>query len=272
MNPLKTKSPNDKPVLHILASGSKGNCCCVETEKELVFIDAGIPAKQLLKFIEDTGKSLEECYFFVTHEHGDHVGGLIKLSQRHAPRIFASEGTLNCLNWKGIPRKHLTTISKDKLYSFHSFSLSAFKICHDAYEPFGYTLNTGGTTFGILTDCGNITKRIISAISGVNNLILEANYDPVMLERGPYAEMLKRRIASAKGHLSNPDACETLARLAGGALKECHFGHVSETNNDYEALEQLALFCQNSYGIKVDVLRQKTYYSYESADCYAVTE
>jgi phosphoribosyl 1,2-cyclic phosphodiesterase len=251
-----------KTDLHILSSGSKGNCYCIETEKELIFIDAGVPTRYLLKFIENSGKALGDIYFFITHEHTDHISGLLRFCQHNSPRIFASEGTVSCLNWKGIPRKYLTPISKDKLYTFPSFSLSAFKISHDAYEPFGYTLNTGETTFGILTDCGRITKRILEALGEVNTLILEANYDPDMLENGPYAERLKKRITSSKGHLSNLDACNILAHLSKGALKECHFGHVSEANNDYALLERLARFCQKSFGIKTDVLRQKTYYNY----------
>jgi phosphoribosyl 1,2-cyclic phosphodiesterase len=264
MTPQNTSCLKDQAVLHILSSGSKGNCCCIETEKELIFIDAGISTKYLLKFVEKSGKSLDDCYFFITHEHGDHISGLKTLSQYYSPNIFASEGTLNFLNWKGVPRKFLTPLQKDKLYTFSSFSISAFKTYHDAYEPFGYTLNTSGMSFGILTDCGKITKHILEALSDANTLILEANYDPEMLENGPYVEWLKKRIFSDKGHLSNLDACGVLARLAGGALKECHWGHISETNNNYDMLEQLAQFCQNSYGIKVDVLRQKTYYNYSS--------
>ncbi|MDR2104215.1 MAG: MBL fold metallo-hydrolase [Deferribacteraceae bacterium] len=252
----------DQGVLHILSSGSKGNCCCIETERELIFIDAGVGVRSLLRFIGDSGKSVDDAYFFITHEHGDHISGLHKFCQRFTPKIFASEGTVNSLNWKGIPRKCLTPISSGKLYGFPSFCISAFNTSHDAYEPFGYTLTVGESQYGILTDCGKVTKRLIDAISGVNTLILEANYDANMLENGPYEERLKKRIASSKGHLSNLDACNILARLSGGALRECHFGHVSETNNSYELLDQLAAFCQKSFGVKVDVLRQRTYYSY----------
>jgi phosphoribosyl 1,2-cyclic phosphodiesterase len=252
-------------VLHVLASGSSGNCCCIETEKALVFIDAGVGAKRLRKFIENSGKSLDECYFFITHEHGDHISGLLTFCRFYTPKIYASEGTLQRLNWKGIPRKCLTALQKDKLYRFASFSVSAFNTHHDACEPFGYTVTAGETTFGVLTDCGRVTENILESISDVTHLILEANYDPELLANGPYVKSLKKRIASNKGHLSNDDACGVLAGLAGGALKECHFGHVSEKNNDYSLLARLAEFCQKLYGIKVDVLRQKTYYNYDPA-------
>jgi phosphoribosyl 1,2-cyclic phosphodiesterase len=252
-------------VLHVLASGSSGNCCCIDTGKALVFIDAGVGAKRLRKFIENSGKSLDECYFFITHEHGDHISGLSTFCRFYTPKIYASEGTVQSLNWKGIPRKCLTALQKDTSYRFASFSVSAFKTYHDAYEPFGYTVRAGETNFGVLTDCGMITESILKSISDVTHLILEANYDPEMLANGPYIKLLKDRIASNKGHLSNDDACRVLAGLARGALKECHFGHVSEKNNDYVLLARLAEFCQKLYGIKVDVLRQKTYYNYDSS-------
>jgi phosphoribosyl 1,2-cyclic phosphodiesterase len=253
-------------VLHVLASGSSGNCCCIETGKALVFIDAGVGLKHLMKFIGNSGKSLDESYFFITHEHGDHISGLLDICRRfYYPKIYASEGTIHSLGWKGIPNFCMKPLKKNKPYRFPSFSVTAFKTHHDAYEPYGYTVQTERTTFGVLTDCGMITESILKSISDVTHLILEANYDPEMLANGPYIKFLKDRIASPKGHLSNDDACRVLAGLAGGALKECHFGHVSEKNNDYALLARLADFCQKLYGIKVDVLRQKTYYSYDPA-------
>jgi phosphoribosyl 1,2-cyclic phosphodiesterase len=252
-------------ILHVLASGSSGNCCCIETAKALVFIDAGVSLTRLIKFVRNSGKSFDDSYFFITHEHGDHIKGLLDLSRIYTPKIYASEGTAKSLNWKGIPSFLIKPLKKNLPYRFPSFSVSAFKTHHDAHEPYGYKVKTRGTTFGVLTDCGMITESILDSISDVTHLILEANYDPEMLANGPYIKLLKDRIASSKGHLSNDDACRVLAVLAGGALKECHFGHVSEKNNDYTLLERMAEFCQNLYGIKVDVLRQKTCYTYDPA-------
>jgi phosphoribosyl 1,2-cyclic phosphodiesterase len=51
-----------------------------------------------------------------------------------------------------------------------------------------------------------------------------------MLATGPYPEMLKRRIRSRRGHLSNPDAAACIGRLCHD-LPQVMLAHLSEVNN-----------------------------------------
>ena len=71
-------------------------------------------------------------------------------------------------------------------------------------------------------------------------LALESNHDPKMLAAGPYPYVIKQRIASNSGHLSNGQAAAELgtlvaeSRAGGQRLPQTVVAmHVSQNNNDY---------------------------------------
>ena len=68
-------------------------------------------------------------------------------------------------------------------------------------------------------------------LSGCEAIVLECNHDPDMLMTGPYPADLKRRIASRRGHLSNPECAAFATRLAACGMKRLLLAHLSETNN-----------------------------------------
>jgi len=63
-----------------------------------------------------------------------------------------------------------------------------------------------------------------------DSIILESNHCPEMLRTGPYPEMLKRRIRSKNGHLSNY-AAEQCIRELGPDMTHIRLAHLSEVNN-----------------------------------------
>jgi phosphoribosyl 1,2-cyclic phosphodiesterase len=248
--------------VHVLASGSKGNCYCIETDRELIFVDLGVGITDLKRFVHKYGEN-KDISCMITHEHIDHIRGAKTFIRDFEPRVCASLGTLHAIQCLDIYPARVLALDSDKRYDFGSFSLTGFDVGHDAAEPFGYLVETNGGTMGFLTDSGCVTKEHLLHLRNADYLLLESNYDPVMLKRGHYPEYLKQRIASPLGHLSNDDAMMAVASLCGGKLKHCLLGHVSEENNDYTLLERLSGFCSESYGVSSTVLRQKTHYSYE---------
>ena len=84
---------------------------------------------------------------------------------------------------------------------------------HDAAEPLGFTITSGGEKLAIVTDTGVVTDEIYSAISDAGLLVFEANHDVDMLMFGEYPYPVKVRIKGEKGHLSNDYAGEVLASI-----------------------------------------------------------
>jgi phosphoribosyl 1,2-cyclic phosphodiesterase len=84
---------------------------------------------------------------------------------------------------------------------------------------------------GILTDLGHVFSRLQQVIGTLDAVLLESNYDPVMLAGGPYPTFLKQRIAGSGGHLSNLEAASLMSSVAKGRLRWACLRHLSEQNN-----------------------------------------
>ena len=117
-----------------------------------------------------------------------------------------------------------------------------FATSHDAAASFGFRIEDAadGDAVGYLTDSGIVTAQAHAALRDVRILALESNHDPKMLATGPYPYVIKQRIASNSGHLSNGQAAAELgtlvaeSRAAGQRLPHTVVAmHVSQNNNDY---------------------------------------
>jgi phosphoribosyl 1,2-cyclic phosphodiesterase len=83
---------------------------------------------------------------------------------------------------------------------------------------------------GVFTDLGHPTDALIEQLESVDAAYLESNYDPVMLEEGPYPPDLKDRIRGAGGHLSNEESAQ-LIQYCNGRHRWIALAHLSEHNN-----------------------------------------
>ena len=69
--------------LYMLGSGSRGNCCAVESEGVVLLIDAGFSAREVERRAEAVGLDLSRVAgIALTHEHGDHSRGALGLPGR----------------------------------------------------------------------------------------------------------------------------------------------------------------------------------------------
>jgi len=218
-----------------IASGSSGNCYYVGTEKTNILIDAGISCKRITQGLEEqigiSGHELDGI--FVTHEHNDHIQSLGVLARRFKTPLYATQGT-----WDGIGAK-IGKVDTDLFNTLHSqgsleigdINIEWFPTSHDANEPIGFLLENENKRIGLATDSGMITSRMVTTLSNVDLLILEANHDEKMLQRGSYPAYLKKRILGSLGHLSNSSAGQALIEMAGIKTKSVILAHLSQENN-----------------------------------------
>src|SRR5580704_10553065 len=67
----------------VLASGSSGNVALVATNRTRILVDAGLSFRELqrrLAAIAETADSFDAI--LITHEHCDHVSGLLRLARK----------------------------------------------------------------------------------------------------------------------------------------------------------------------------------------------
>lgn len=243
---------------HIVASGSSGNCSCIEYGGRYIFIDAGTPVSAVRATI---GERIAPASLFITHEHTDHVSGFFPLIRRYSPDIYASKKTADFLISRGADPDKVFILDADCCYDMGTFSVKPFRLTHDAAEPFGYKFNFGGKIISFVTDLGVVTDYLRKAVEGTEILLLESNYEKELLKTSPYPVYLKKRIAGSKGHLSNEDASLFVGEMSACGLKRCFLAHVSENNNDYTLLDRYAQTCRDCYNVNTEVIRQRSPFS-----------
>ena len=217
-----------------LFSGSSGNSIYVSCGGVRLLVDAGVSAARVEANLSEIGVNISQIdAILVTHEHIDHVRALGVLCRKHGLPVYANEGTWNGILQKesGIPQRCRRVFYTGEDFYIGAMSVHPFPIPHDALEPVGYTLSCQGLSCGIATDIGHIEEGWLRAVSGCQALVLEANHDVEMVERGPYPQRLKKRILSRNGHLNNADCAKALVKLAGAGTRAAFLAHLSADNN-----------------------------------------
>lgn len=224
--------------LTVLGSGSKGNAIALAADGAVLLIDAGFSARELARRAEAAGVDLRAlCGIALTHEHGDHVQGAVRLAQRHRVPLLASAGTWTALGApSGVTRVPLTRMGRTEC---GPFTLSGCVLLHDAAEPLALSVTTAsGVRIGIAYDFGRATQSLRYHFRAVHAVILEANYDEVMLRTSDYPAAVQHRIAGSAGHLSNRATAQLLQELLHPGLTTVVLAHLSQRCNSPEVARQ----------------------------------
>jgi phosphoribosyl 1,2-cyclic phosphodiesterase len=236
-----------------LASGSKGNCIYIEGKNGAVLIDAGLSGREILARLEKAGGKTDLIRaLLITHEHGDHIRGASSLARKLQVPVIGTCGTLSEILRTSSLRKPLETIScrYGEEISIHDFCILPLATSHDAMEPCGFSIQEGDLRLGCCTDTGYISTDLVEHFRGCDMVILESNHCPEMLKNGPYPAMLKKRIGSKRGHLSNAAARECLRAMVRD-VPCIQLAHLSEINNT--PAKALAS-AQEAFGLFVDTV------------------
>ena len=229
--------------LHVLASGSKGNCSIIEDARtgSCIAVDAGISWRAFRERCAACGIELAQLgAILITHEHTDHTKGLGVITRGlaragvhptvHASSVVHAASSDLCAIQDAIDLRHF---KQGVQFALGGMDVLPFRTSHDAAESFGFRFDRDGDALGFMTDTGIVTGEAFEALQGCRILALEANHDPDMLEHGPYPRYLKVRIASEHGHLSNVQSAELLEKLLDDCVESVIGMHVSQNNNTY---------------------------------------
>lgn len=231
----------------ILGSGSTGNSALIVTPGARVLIDAGFSARKTARLLAGVGETLDRIdAVFLTHEHGDHAGGIHGLKKFPGIRVFANEATARAVQAGLEHRPDWQIFQTGSRFMFRDLQVESFAVPHDAQEPVGFRFTTGhdGDLFAPrqsiawLTDLGHAPQNVRECIRECDVVVIEANHCPELLKndvRRPWS--LKQRIAGRHGHLSNTAARDLLAAVASPRWRRIYLTHLSRECNSRAAVE-----------------------------------
>ena len=235
----------------VLGSGSTGNAVLIVAGNTRVLVDAGLSAKEIARRLALVGEDAQRLdAVLVTHEHGDHAGGLrVLLGSVDCP-VYISAKTLDAYVSERFnvatdePRRRakalrdrVEQIESSKDFRIGEIDFHPFTIPHDAVDNFGFTATHQGVKIATVMDFGHITTLVTERLRGCAAIVMESNHSRDMLKAcDNYPWELKQRILSRLGHLSNEDLAEWIRKGFDGCAKYIVLAHLSQrANNPYLA-------------------------------------
>jgi phosphoribosyl 1,2-cyclic phosphodiesterase len=237
--------------LTVLGSGSTGNAVLIVAGNTRVLVDAGLSAKEITRRLASMGEDVQRLDgILVTHEHGDHAGGLRVLLGTVDCPVYISARTSDAyiserFNVANDEPKRRSKALRDRVEPIESsrdfrigeIDFHPFTIPHDAVDNFGFTATHQGVKIATLMDFGHMTTLVTERLRGCAAIVIESNHSRDMLKAcDNYPWELKQRILSRLGHLSNEDLADWLKTGFDGCARHIVLAHLSQrANNPYLA-------------------------------------
>src|SRR6185312_8727950 len=174
--------------ISVLGSGSTGNAVLLVANGTRVLVDAGLSAREIVRrmaLLGETPASLDGI--LLTHEHGDHAGGLRVLIKELECPVYISAKTREAYVGEnrqvGMANDELRrradalrdrTVEIDSGLDFQigKIEFHPFTVPHDAADNFGFTATHNGVKVATLLDFGHVTTLITERLRGCAAIVI----------------------------------------------------------------------------------------------------
>jgi phosphoribosyl 1,2-cyclic phosphodiesterase len=247
--------------LTVLASGSRGNCSLVSSSRTRLLVDAGLSARETFRRLRALGADPHSLTaILVSHEHSDHISGLYGLARRLKLPVYLTGAVHE--QWRRFARERYDNgalprvehFDPGRAFTVGDITVAPFTVPHDAVDPVAFTFRAEGIKLGVVTDLGYLPPSVCDHLRGCDLLMIESNHDLEMLRSGPYPWMVKQRVMSRVGHLSNEALADFLANDYDGSAAFLVLAHLSEQNNHPEIARRAA---ERALGGRRNLLRNR---------------
>ncbi len=219
--------------LHVISTGSKGNCYILDTPRGRLLLDCGVRVQEIKEALGFDLSGVVGC--LLTHEHKDHSKAAAELMALGVD-VYTSAGTAAAC---GLSGHRIHTVQGQRSFEIGerqhprracNIAVMPFNTQHDALDPFGFLIQVGGEKILYATD----TYYLKYQFSGLNYIIVECNYLIETLDRniaaGRIPRDLRRRLLKSHFELGN-----LVKFLTASDLTRCHqivLVHLSDGNSD----------------------------------------
>ncbi len=244
----------------VVASGSKGNMTYLETKHSKILIDAGISLREAKKRLDIKYEELDAI--LITHSHSDHVSGLLNIAKISDCTIYLTKDTFNVIARKYDEKMldlKVSFIEPNTKFVVNDLKILPLRLSHDSVSCLGYVIVNNKSSMAYITDTGFIPIPYIDILKKVDSMIIESNHDIEMLHASNRPWMLKERILSVDGHMSNYICGQVInSVLESKKLKSVVLAHLSEEVNTEEiAVNTILSSITGDYLPEIYVAKQK---------------
>lgn len=211
--------------LHIIGSGSSGNCYVLEADSEALLIEAGERFADVKRALRWNVGKLAGC--IVSHRHGDHAKYVPELLASGV-KVLATEDVFEAWSVKGSPFGK--TIASGRGYRLGGFRVLALEARHDVPCLSFVVSHPDMGKLLFVTDSVSFNYRI----DGLSTVMIEANYADDILDgniaKGALPVSMRGRLLTS--HMELSQTIRTLTELSLDEARQVVLLHLSDCNSD----------------------------------------
>lgn len=164
-------------VVKTINSGSKGNGYALISGEDVLLLECGVPAKDMLKTIDYQTSKVLGC--LLSHEHGDHAK-YIKQYMQYDVKVYGSDEVQS--NIELIYGEKIEGIKRMNRKKLGSFSVIPFRVPHGETDCDGWLIDTAEGRVLFITDAEYCPYDFSKM--NINYGLIECNYsmDYITLE------------------------------------------------------------------------------------------
>ena len=163
-------------VVKTINSGSKGNGYALISGEDVLLLECGVPAKDMLKTIDYQTSKVSGC--MVSHVHKDHVG-YIKQYMQYGIKIYTSDEVETDI--ETVMGEKTVGLQRMRRYQIGSFSVIPFRVPHGETECDGWLIDSPDGRILFITDA-EYCPYDFSKME-INYGLIECNYSEDYISR-----------------------------------------------------------------------------------------
>lgn len=209
--------------LKVINSGSKGNGYALITGEEILLLECGVPAKEMLKVIAYQTSKVVGC--LISHGHSDHAKH-INDYMKYGIKCYSSDEVQGDI--ETVYGEKIVGLQRRKQQNVGSFSIIPFHVPHNDTECDGFLMKhkeIGNLLF--ITDAEYCPYDFSKM--GINHVMIECNYskDYLANDSENYGHVLR-------GHMELQTCKRLIQTVNSLSLRSIGLLHLSDENGNPE--------------------------------------
>ena len=209
-------------VAKTINSGSKGNGYALISEEDVLLLECGVPAKDMLKTIDYQTSKVVGC--LLSHEHGDHAK-YIKQYMQYGVKVYGSDEVQS--NIELIYGEKIEGIKRMNRKKLGSFSVIPFRVPHGETDCDGRLIDSPEGKLLFITDAEYCPYDFSKM--NINYGLIECNYsmDNISFE---HDEVKNRRVVQT--HMEVQTCKRLIQSINSESLRSIGLIHLSAENGN----------------------------------------
>lgn len=209
-------------VIKVIGSGSSGNGYALISGEDILLLECGVPAKEMLKAIDYQTSMVNGC--ILSHIHGDHAG-YVKQYMQYGIKIYTSDEVETDV--EAVIGEKTIGLQRMKRQKIGSFSAIPFSVPHGETECDGWLIDTAEGRILFITDAEYCPYDFSKM--NINYGLIECNYSEDYLSA---EDSSSKNHHVLTGHLELQTCKRLIQSINSNSLRSIGLIHLSTGNGN----------------------------------------